>query len=130
MILVSNEFWQLESLPTEGYCVLRRTAKRADDLSALRSANVEVAGYFEPHHKSWGLIVDMRKAAPRNDEAFEDAMRPLRTRVSQHFARVVLLLSSAVGVLQVERLRAHEGNSWLATRSESEAITLARDASP
>lgn len=126
MILVSNDFWELESFPTEGYCVLRRSAKRADDLSALRAANTEVVGYFEPHHQSWGLIVDMRQAAARNDDAFEEAMQPLRARVSRHFARVVLLLSSAVGVLQVERLRASEHTTWRATRSEAEAITWAR----
>ena len=126
MILVTNKFWELESFPTEGYCVLRRTAKRADDLDALRAANAEVTSYFEPHHQSWGLVVDMRAASARNDDAFEAAMQPLRTRVSRHFARVVLLLSSAVGVLQVERLRATDASTWRATRSESEAITWAR----
>ena len=122
----SSELWKLEAFPAEGYCILRRTSVRADDLETLRDENRAIIALFDDSWRSWGIVVDMREARARNDESFEEAMKPLRKAVNTHFARVAVLLSSAVGVLQVERLQASETARSRAMRDEDEAIAFAR----
>ena len=123
-IVFESPLWELEELGD--YCVLRRTDVRSDDLAALREQNRSVMESFDAKHRGWGLIVDMRRAPARNDPGFEDAMKPLRAEVQRRFARVAVLLSSAVGVLQVERLRTTEHADSLTTRDEAEAVAFAR----
>ena len=53
-------------------------------------------------------------------------MSRLRTRINEIFARTVVLLDSAVGVLQVDRLGRAEGGKTFATQSESAANRFAR----
>jgi sulfite reductase (NADPH) flavoprotein alpha-component len=74
------------------------------------------------------VVVDMRHAPRRNDAEFENAMRHLRDRIGKSFARVALVLESAAGVLQVNRIARDEGASdkTFATLSEPAATRFAR----
>jgi hypothetical protein len=66
------------------------------------------------------------QAPPRNDPAFESAMRGLRDAVEVRFARTAVLLESAVGLLQVSRLTREDGAETFATQSEAAALRFAR----
>jgi hypothetical protein len=68
----------------------------------------------------------MRHAPPRNDPAFETAMRGLRDAVEVRFARTAVLLDTAVGLLQVTRLTREDGAGTFATQSEAAALRFAR----
>jgi sulfite reductase (NADPH) flavoprotein alpha-component len=70
-------------------------------------------------------VVDMRQAPTRNDPEFEDAMSKLRKEIFSHYARVAVLVSSEIGVLQVNRIGRNEGARTYATQSEDEAIRFA-----
>jgi hypothetical protein len=77
-------------------------------------------------HATYGVVVDMRQAPPRNDPAFENAMARLRGVVTGKFARTAVLLESAAGVLQVNRLGREDGQPHqFATLSETAAMKFA-----
>lgn len=73
---------------------------------------VEVEQNFQRLEKAMGLIsrprslllVDARDAPMRNDDRFEATFAPSRARLMQGFKKTAVLLRSAIGVLQVERL--------------------------
>ncbi|WP_437577833.1 hypothetical protein [Sorangium sp. So ce887] len=50
------------------------------------------------------LFVDARDAPMRNDDRFEATFAPSNARLMQGFKKTAVLLKSAIGVLQVERL--------------------------
>lgn len=72
----------------------------------------EVEQNFQRLEKAIGLIsrprsllfVDARDAPMRNDDRFEATFAPSRARLMQGFKKTAVLLRSAIGVLQAERL--------------------------
>jgi sulfite reductase (NADPH) flavoprotein alpha-component len=109
-----------------GVVLLRRTDQAVDSLEALREENDRVMAKMRPVHRHWGIVVDMRAAPSRNDPEFEAAMQPLRTKVSEGYLRVALLVNSASGVLQVSRItRQEHASTTLATRDLDEALRFA-----
>ena len=108
--------------------VLRRSARSLASLEDLIEQNQLVIAELDVLSKKDGLdgiVVDMRQAPPRNDPEFEKAMAGLRANIFERFGRVAVLLSSAVGVLQVNRLARDEGVATFATLSESAAAQFA-----
>lgn len=49
------------------------------------------------------LLVDLRRAPPRNDPEFEQAMAAMRKRMLEGFSRSAVLVQTAAGALQVRR---------------------------
>ncbi|HEX4448853.1 MAG TPA: hypothetical protein VH044_19060 [Polyangiaceae bacterium] len=85
----------------------RYTRSRAPyaTLDELRTSHAAmVAALPVPVPAGIRLLVDLREAPPRNDEAFEAEMRPLLAQFMQGFAARAVLVKSAVGRLQVQRL--------------------------
>jgi len=124
--LLASAHWLLEEDPAQKVVLLRRMALTFGSLDELSSANQQVVQLIRPEHRTWGIVVDMRQAPPRNDPSFETAMRGLRDAVEQRFARTAVLLGTAVGLLQVTRLTREDGATSLATQSEAEALRFAR----
>jgi hypothetical protein len=56
-----------------------------------------------------GLLIDVRAAPPRNDEAFETEMTRAVGTLLGHFRAHAFLVKTAVGSLQVRRLSASGG---------------------
>lgn len=50
------------------------------------------------------LFLDLRDAPPRNDPEFEAAVKRVRDRAFARFAKVAVLVRTAVGKLQVQRM--------------------------
>ena len=79
-------------------------AGRRLELDTIKAAFAPVAaGLSNINHGDWGLLVDMRAAAMRNDEAYERAMGDELARLMSGFRRRALLVKTAVGALQVHR---------------------------
>jgi hypothetical protein len=74
-------------------------------LDELREAHdrVELA-LPKPMPHGARLLADVREAPPRNDEAFEAEMTRKLGSLMRHFAARAVLVKSAVGRLQVQRL--------------------------
>lgn len=95
-----------------------------DDLHATHDAIPRVLDTLGREQKA--LLVDTRAAPPRNDPAFEAALRQLRFRITRGFRRVAVLTKSAVGQLQVQR-QAREANEDMGVfASEEEAMAYLR----
>jgi hypothetical protein len=76
---------------------------------------------LDGHH--WRLLLDSRDAPMRNDPAFEEAMRSCRRRFVARFARVAVLVKTAIGKLQISRYAREDGRR--PRTFEDEAMALA-----
>jgi sulfite reductase alpha subunit-like flavoprotein/predicted heme/steroid binding protein len=124
--LLASAHWLMEEDRRNKLVYLLRLAMPFSSVEEITSANQQVVARIRPEHKDWGIVVDMRQAPPRNDPAFEGAMRGLRDAVEVRFARTAVLLESAVGLLQVTRLTREDGAETFATQSEAAALRFAR----
>lgn len=60
--------------------------------------------------RGFTCVVDSRDAIGRNDDAFEETLARYRPRLFSPFRRIVMLVRTTIGKLQVERLgRTHAG---------------------
>lgn len=123
--LVASPYYVMEEDPDRRVVMLHRTPVAFESLEQLEEENEHIIRQIRADHADYGVVVDMRQAPVRNDPAFESSMRRLRAEVTQRFARLAVLLESAVGVLQVNRLDRDEGQKTFATRSEAAAIGFA-----
>jgi hypothetical protein len=55
--------------------------------------------------EDWGVLFDTRNAVGRNDPAFEVEAERLQDYLLEHFAQVAVLVRSAAGEMQVERMQ-------------------------
>ena len=123
--LLLNNYWVMEEDETKKVVILKRTALVFASTADVVRSNDAVIAQIRPAHSQYGIVVDMRQAPLRNDPAFENAMGRLRNELTSRYARLALLLETAVGVLQVNRIGREEGNRTFATRSEAAAIKFA-----
>lgn len=77
-----------------------RTAESFDTLDALAAEHEALLPHLSKVRPQ-PLLVDLRDARGRNDPAFEAAMARYRRPMYQGFSRVVVLVRSAIGKLQV-----------------------------
>lgn len=71
------------------------------------AARIEAAMRDLP--SDYRVLVDLRPAAPRNDPAFEVAIRALRIQVYAGATRVAILVRTAAGMLQTRRHARDDG---------------------
>jgi hypothetical protein len=90
--------------------IVRRTRRRYLELTELVEsfAALDVRFAALPAGAST-LLVDLRAAVGRNDEAFEVALAPLRRQLLRKFPRTGLLVRTTIGRLQLERYLASDG---------------------
>jgi sulfite reductase alpha subunit-like flavoprotein len=125
-LLVANRYWAMSEDAGHRVVVLTRSAAQVRSIPDLIAQNEEIIARLRPEHSSFGVVVDVRQALPRNDPEFENAMQQLRQELSLRFRRLAVLIESEMGALQVDRLTRMEGAGALATQSESAALKFAR----
>jgi hypothetical protein len=123
-VLHHSDFYELELFRAERVVLLRRTHKPFPSFAELRTENERVVATFARSGAA-AIVVDMRAAPPNNDRQFEDAMSALRTAVGKAFRRVVVVVQSASGEMQVTRLHRSEGARYFVTRDYAQALQLA-----
>jgi hypothetical protein len=69
----------------------------------------------------WRLMIDVREAPSRNDPQYEEAFKRHRPRIFGGFERRAVLVKSAVGLLQVNRLARAAGIEENTFHDETEA---------
>lgn len=92
---------------------------------AIEWQNERIIAQISKKPQASGIVVDMRQAPGHNHLQFEQAMRRLRNEVSVNYDRVAVLLVSAAGVLQVNRLGRDDNAKTLVTMSEEAAVSFA-----
>ncbi|MGE0789466.1 MAG: hypothetical protein AB7S26_27575 [Sandaracinaceae bacterium] len=124
-LLHRDEFLEIERWPERRVVVVARTERRLDDpqqMAAVYRRAFELDSGATP---DWGIVLDLRRAPGRSDATFEDAVAPLRHRARERFARMVILVATAVGELQTRRLSRQDGGDAIVARDFDEAIELA-----
>ncbi len=105
-----DDFIRIELDDLQRLVRVTRTARpfaNADDAGRTFG---ETAGQFPTLNRSeWKLLVDMRSAPGRNDPEFERAVGSLRNAMFDGFARTAMLVATAVGRLQVQRVSKENG---------------------
>lgn len=123
--LHESEFWVLDEFPEQKIAVLYRTPVAALSLAALARDNDALLSVLSEGHRDFGLVVDIRQAPLRNDQAFEQTMAKVRGQLTAHFLRTAILLESSLGELQVTRLERDAESRTFITRSASAAFSFA-----
>jgi hypothetical protein len=82
----------------------RRTSEAYPDEAALRESFAALFVALDRLATSeMGLLLDVRAAQGRNDDAFEAAHAPVRVRMLTAFDAVAMVVGTVVGKLQVTR---------------------------
>jgi hypothetical protein len=125
-VLHTDRFFRVVLRP-DGIVHVARSAERSDDLEAFLRASEEVLGVVrDVEATARGMLMDFRLAPPRNDAQFEDAMRPYRYFMGTSSRRVVFLVATMAGMLQLRRLGGLIDTSFHAYRDEDEALEYLR----
>lgn len=77
-----------------------------------------------------GLVIDTRAPTGRNDPWFEEGMAAVRPRLDAQFARVGVLVRSAMGALQIRRFVSEDGMERLASADEQALVAVLLKAIP
>ena len=90
---------------------LERTAKNYPTMGAMHAAHTALASAINDV-KVRGVLLDLRGGPPgRNDAAFERQSATWRNRLRERAGRVAILVRTAVGKLQSQRLAREEGHA-------------------
>lgn len=128
-VLLSSRWYELERLP-EGVVLLTRTEEGFTSTEELERAHDELERVLGTlPRQRLAIVVDLRRARPRNDASFERAMAPRRQRMFEGFARRAIVVKSAVGRLNVQRHARQDGNHDLQVFLDTpSALAFARGA--
>ncbi len=100
-----------------------RSATPFPDLETIRRTYETIIALFNRLERSrYSILTDLRRAPGRNDPAFENLMRDLRTRAQRGFARRGTLVATAVGAMQVRRLTKEDGIERMISSDETELL--------
>lgn len=106
--------------PIERVIWVQRSSQRADT-DKLVESYVKAMGHMQTTHEGWSMILDMRKAPGNNSDDFEESTAKLRSQLRKAFPRVVVLVATSVGELQVKRMGRERHEETLVTTDEAQA---------
>ncbi len=88
-----------------------RSGTAYPSIDAMRTCNQQIRDAFAALPKgTLAILVDVRNAPPRNDEAFETEVLDALRAIAEQFPARATLVRTAVGKLQTQRLaRARDG---------------------
>ncbi len=93
-----------------------------DDARAVMEALLSV---ITAEHATFGLVCDVRAIAGNNTEAFERATSEGLRLVEQSFLRVITVVSSVAGMLQIQRMGRDRETDPVLTDDLANAIAAA-----
>ncbi|MCA9646990.1 MAG: hypothetical protein H6718_09160 [Polyangiaceae bacterium] len=124
-IVFENSLVTIEEDPLTQIVWVRRSPERTE-VSELFATYTQSMTQLTETHREWSLILDMRNAPGNNSDAFESSTNELRTKLRSIFPRVVVLVATTVGELQVKRMARESGLETLVTHSEDQAVRWCR----
>jgi hypothetical protein len=100
-----------------------RTEHPYDDVAQLDQDCRAILGALDKLDRPrLSLLVDLRAAPPRTDDRLDAPLSRFRPRLMASFARTALVVRTAVGRLQVNRLAKEDRTTTLVTQDEGEAV--------
>ena len=107
-ILWEGDHVRVEEDAAKKVVLVIRKATRVESPEELEAAYLASMRRLRPEHREFGLVLDGRAALGRNEPEFEKKMNAMRERVEQHVGKIVFLVATATGELQMRRM-AREG---------------------
>jgi len=117
-----NAYYVLEHDATQHLVWLRRTRASFEVLADV-TRNHEELRHALAQLTADKLLLDLREGPPgRNDAAFENAVAATRKELEHRYRRVAVLVKTAAGRLQMQRLGREDGLAIPVFFDESEAL--------
>jgi hypothetical protein len=111
-VLFSDAHVTLALDEARGLVRYARTAEPYASIADMSAAHEKMAGALPPFLPTGlKLLIDVRAAPPRNDEAFESVVTRLLETFIKRFSAHAFLVKSAVGRLQTQRLARTRGDA-------------------
>jgi hypothetical protein len=120
--LHQDAWFRLEREPRDDVYRLARSAQPFADLAACEEAYRRAEAALGSPGPSAKLLLDVRDAPPRNDPDFERVVVQRRDPIFARFGRVAVLVRTAVGLLQIQRLNKDAGPNVRAFDDEDKAF--------
>jgi hypothetical protein len=98
-----------------------RTAQPFASVDEMQRAHKELLRTVAPFGE-YGLLLDVRLGPARSDPEYEQGLASLRRQITERFARVAILVKSAVGGLQARRLAREDGVTMRIFQDEAAAL--------
>lgn len=129
-LAIRTDHWTIDVDRTVRLVCIVRSATPFARIDAIDAAMKPVYTTLEPlRNRGYAALVDLREGPLRTDDAFETAFERHRIALSTGWARVAVLVRSAVGKLQVQRHQAKSRALVQIFHDEAEARSyLASDA--
>jgi hypothetical protein len=95
-----------------GFVRYTRTSEPYASVGDMSASHGKMAGALPPFFPTGlKLLIDVRAAPPRNDEAFESVVTSLLETFVKRFSAHAFMVKSAVGRLQTQRLARSRGDA-------------------
>lgn len=107
-VLVDNAHFHIERDAARRLMRVRRTDSKFA-LADVDAVFAPVVAALADVDATWSLLLDMRRAPPRVEDGFEAAINRQLAPLMTRFRRRAILVRSAVGVLQVNRVSKMNG---------------------
>jgi hypothetical protein len=122
--LLHNRFVRVQRWPSKG---LVRVTRSAEPIVALEEVDEAWGSVLVALHEAEAsdkfLLIDMRRAPGRNDDAYERSVARYRAKTVARFEQVAVLVRSMPGQLQVQRHAKEDGLSKVRVfNSETHAL--------
>ena len=123
----ANAYWIVEYDSTNQIAKVKRTeapfASTADMEAAFDLLRTTFAGVERGRH---ALLFDIRVGPMKNEPVFERAFARQRREITSGWRGVIVLVQSAIGLVQVQRHGREDGLDYFVTTDEAEALERAR----
>jgi hypothetical protein len=103
--LHEDAFFRVEHAPDMDVHRVARTSRAFADIAECERAYGGVERALSSIPTGGKLLLDIRDAPPRNDPEFEAIVKRVRDRIFGRFLRVAVLVKTAAGRLQVQRMQ-------------------------
>jgi hypothetical protein len=117
-----NDYFRLQHDPSLGLLRVIRSALPFPSLEVMKRAQDELSPLIQ-RYTGQRLLLDFSAGPPgRNDDAFEDATRPITQILGKMFTKVAVLVRTRAGELQVRRMAKRDGRRPNVFSDEREAL--------
>jgi hypothetical protein len=120
--ILTNDYFRVVTDDRARIVWLIRTTLAFPSMEVLETTFADVSRGINVVPVEWGLLIDSREGPLRNDPAFEQILARARGQIVDRFARVAVLVKSAIGKLQVARYAREDHTSPRVFDDEEQAL--------
>jgi hypothetical protein len=120
-ILLDYDHFKLEYDEARQIVVIRRSARPFESVSEIPKVFENLIAAVRPYRNKPALS-DLRQARGNNDPQVEAALNPMVTKLNSLFPVFAVLVQTAAGKLQLQRLARERGESPVVFTDEAAAL--------